>query len=471
MESTTRSKPRILFAGATTGQDFNSLKDVGELSVSNGKDGLEAAEVCWIDCLTTKPGQYEPLLRTALDEGKTLVLSHPDAHAHQHLSKLAGCRVDGESGALMVSRDLGASTPSSYVVTALAMPIDDPAAQQHSGSGGEAGEATNGKPSPVPLQARTPSSTPQDNGARHDWAALLESHGRRAGRALGGPGLIPPAGVMYGIRTLNQSYTRHLTNSDDWSAASGKSQTAEFDFVSSFYVYRENGKPSADYVVIRIQEATFNPSTFMVNVDNAKGFWQYHFETRCTNNRNVPLLSTSPGTTNGPGVGAQISLPVLVKSVQDGSCVPNHWSATHGPVGRSIEGWALLNQSSNGSGTGRWVYHHRDFWNSQNDPPDEFGRWWAMMYEGGYGGRVKTLTSLARAAFTVENICAWRFSASTISSNPNVTFTESLNYRHVAFANPKGTGRNHRIVWAWADRSASTTINLVTVTDIASPCR
>ncbi|WP_140861399.1 hypothetical protein [Myxococcus xanthus] len=138
---------------------------------------------------------------------------------------------------------------------------------------------------------------------------------------------------------------------------------------------------------------------------------------------------------------------------------------------RSIEGWGLLNQSSNGSGTGRWVCHHRDFWNSQNDIPDDFNRWWSMMYEGGYGGRVKTLSSLARAAFTVENICAWRFSASAISSNPNVTFTESLNYRNVAFANPTGTGRNHRIAWTWADRSASTTINLVTVTDIASPCR
>ncbi|NVJ27416.1 MULTISPECIES: hypothetical protein [Myxococcus] len=469
MESTTRTKPRILFTGAATGKDFNALKDVGEVSVKNAKDGLEHAEVLWVDCATTKPDQYESLLRTALDAGKMLVLSHPDAAAHQALSGIVGCQVDGEATALMISRDMAAATPSCYSITALggAEHVED--AQVQEGGDGDGAPST-GRPSAA-TQARPPVLARDEEGPRRDWASLLESHRTRTPRSVGGPGLIPPSGVMYGMRTLNGSFSSRLTNYDDWAAASGRTQDIEYGFTSSFYVYRENGKTSVDYVVIRVQEATFSPGTFMVNVDNAKGFWQFDLHTECTNNRNVALLNSSPGTTNGPGVGAQISMPLHVKYVQEGSCVPNYWSAAHGPTARSIEAWALLNQSSNSSGVARWRVHHRDFWNSQNDPPEDFGRWWSMMYDGGYGGRVKTLSSLARSSFTIETVSAWRFSASVVASNPSVTFREALTYRLAAFANPKGTGRNHRIAYPTRSGSNSISINLVSATDISSPCR
>ncbi|WP_338864934.1 hypothetical protein [Myxococcus stipitatus] len=410
------------------------------------------------------------MMRPTLDGGKILVLRHPDAKACQALSEVIGCQVKEGAPVLMVSRDLKATTPSCYLLTAL----DSASPMENIDEQGSAEETTRASAQSHPSKdsrAEAPSPAHEAPAAQRDWASAFDIHRQPAKRSVGGPGLIPPSGVLYGIRTLTQSYTRYITNFDDWSAASGKSQTAEFGFTSSFYVYRENGKANADYVVIRVQEATFNPSTFMVYVDNAKAFWQYHFQTECTNNRSTAALSTSPGTTNGPVVGPQISVPLHVKYVQEGSCVPNYWSASHGPVGRTIEGWALLNQSSNSAGTARWHYHHREFWNSQNEPPDDFGNWWSKMYEGGYGGKVKTLSALARSAFTVETLSAWRFSASAIGSNPNVTFTESLNYRLAGFANPKGTGRNHRIIWATSDRSASITINLVSTTDISSPCK
>ncbi|MCP3100016.1 hypothetical protein LZ198_14160 [Myxococcus sp. K15C18031901] len=466
MASTTEAKPRILYTGAPTGEDLPVLRQVGELTTKNGKDGLEQAEVLWVDCATSKPDQYGALLRAALDAGKTLVLNRPDAPAHAALSGLVSLQVEDGAQALLVSRDTTNNTPAHHIITALGGAVtEEPAAAPH--SGGDLDPAARSADG-----ARQPAQT-EDTPLARDWARVLETHRRQSTRSVGGPGLIPPSGVMFGISTLSRSFPYDLTNSH-WTSASGKRQSVEASFTSSFYVYRENGKSSPDYVVIRVQEATFDPGSRMLNINNAKGCWQYEFQTECTNNRGVQLIANSPGTTNGPGLGAQVSLPLYVKYVQEGSCTPNYWSASHGPVPRSIEGWGLSNRSAVGSGRATWYYHQRDTWNPINDPPGDFGRWWSMMFEGGYGGRVKNLTSLAGASFTVETVAAWRFTATQVASNPSVTFTEKLSRSFASFANPSGTGNgHHQIVWhgPMTERSASVTINLVSITDIQSPCR
>ncbi|MCP3169696.1 hypothetical protein [Myxococcus qinghaiensis] len=473
MESTTRTKPKILFTGAPVGKDFDALKDVGEVSVKNGKDGLELAEVLWVDCATTKPEQYGPLLRTALDAGKMLVLGHPDAAAHQALSDLVGSQLDEGAAAVMVTRDLKATTPSSYALTVLdGTPLVDGNEETHSGDDTDSRSAAASPPS-APQRRSPRASLDGDGVAGHDWAATLDAHRARTNRSVGGPGLIPPQGVMYGIRTLAGSFSARLTGAD-WSAMRGKSQSVEYGFNSSFYVYRENGKASPDYVVIRVQQATFSPGALMVSENNAKGYWQFELRPECTNNRGAALLGTSPDTTNAGSMITQISIPLHVKYLQDGSCLANYWSAAHGPVGRTNEGWGVSNQSTSGSGKAAWYHFHRDPWNAVNDPPNDFGRWWSNMYDGGYGGRVKNLNTLAGSSFTVENVSAWRFSASMISSNPSVTFTESLSHRLAAFANPSGTGNGHHQI-SWYNLGPGTksiTLNLPSVTeDVSSPCR
>ncbi|MBJ6759777.1 hypothetical protein JGU66_03320 [Myxococcaceae bacterium JPH2] len=467
MKTTTHTRPRILFTGAPAGHDFSALKEVGDVTVKQGKEGLEHAEVLWVDCASTRPEQYTALLRSALDAGKTVVLGRPDAAAREALTGLASLRLEEGATALLVTRDTDIATPSSYSVTALGShSLEEPSVEHQ--SGGDKAAVT-----PPTPEARGPRLVHDADALRHDWGAMLEAHHHRARRSVGGPGLIPPTGVLYGIRTLSRSFPMTVRH-DTWSATSGKSQSTEAGFTSSFYVYRENGKASADYVVIRIQEATFSTGSLMVRADNAKGFWQFELQTECTNNRSVALISNSPGTTNGPGVGAQITLPVNVKLVQDGGCVPTHWSASHGPVPRSIEGWGLINRSAVSAGRATWYYHQRDVWNPINDPPNQFSRWWAGMFDGGYGGRVKNHTALAGASFTVETVAAWRFSASTIASNPNVMFTENLAMNYAAFANPSGTGNGHHQISYYTSmisRSDSLTINLVSATDIASPCK
>ncbi|AKF86615.1 hypothetical protein MFUL124B02_30295 [Myxococcus fulvus 124B02] len=465
MQPTTRTKPKILFAGTTTGQDFNALKSVAEVSVKQGTDDLGIAEVLWIDCATTKPDQYVSLLRQALDAGKQLVLRHPDDPARKALSDIVGCELKDPAAALMVIRDLQATTPSSYAITVLdEEPGSAPGEQSHSG----------GDADPSARASGAPRSSPAEHlGEPQDWATMLDAHRTRGVRTVGGPGLIPPQGVMYGIRTLTGSYGNRLTKSN-WTETSGKSQDIEYGFSSSFYVYRENGKPSADYVVIRVQQATFSPRSLMVRADNAKGFWQFDLQAQCSNNRNAPLLSTSPDTTNSANPITDLSAPLHVKVLQEGSCLPTYWSARHGPVARAQEGWGLSNQSATSSGTALWRYFHRDPWNSVNDPPNEFGRWWSSMYDGGYGGRVKNLNTLAGSSFTVENVSAWRFSASMIGSNRNVTFSEVLRYKLAAFANPKGTGNgHHQISWFSLETSPRTiTLDLVSVSeDVTSPCK
>ncbi|MCP3057522.1 hypothetical protein LXT21_01895 [Myxococcus sp. K38C18041901] len=467
MQPTTRTKPKILFAGTTTGQDFNALKDVAEVSVKQGADDLGIAEVLWIDCATTKPEQYAPLLRLALDEGKQLVLRHPDDPARKALSDIVGCELKDPAAALMVIRDLQATTPSAYAITVLEDAPGLPPGELTQ-SGGDA--------DPTSRSSAAPRGSPvahESMGEPQDWATLLDAHRTRSARSVGGAGLIPPQGVMYGIRTLTGSFGNRLTQSN-WSETRGKSQDIEYGFTSSFYVYRENGKSSADYVVIRVQQATFSPRSLMVRADNAKGYWQFDLQAQCTNNRNASLLSTSPDTTNSASPITDLSAPLHVKVLQDGSCLPTYWSARHGPVARAQEGWGLSNQSGIGSGTALWRYFHREQWNSINDPPNEFGRWWSNMYDGGYGGRVKNLNTLAGSSFTVENVCAWRFSASMINSNRNVTFTEILRYKLAAFANPKGTGNgHHQISWYNLENSPRTlTLDVVAVSeDVTSPCK
>ncbi|GEN08369.1 hypothetical protein SAMN05443572_106206 [Myxococcus fulvus] len=468
MQPTTRTKPKILFAGTTTGQDFNALKSVAEVSVKQGTDDLGIAEVLWIDCATTKPDQYAPLLRQALDSGKLLVLRHPDGPARKALADICGCEVQDGASVLMVTRDLKATTPSSYAVTALDDTTPVTTTDEQVLSGGEA-EAV----PPTSPTARPSLAVLERQGEPRDWAATLEAHRERSARSVGGPGLIPPQGVMYGIRTLTGSYSARVTN-DSWKATQGKSQDVEFGFTSSFYVYRENGKSNADYVVIRVQQATCSPRTLMVREDNAKGYYQYQFQAQCTNNRGAPLLGTSPETTNNVNPITQISIPLHVKYLQDGSCMANYWSAAHGPVARTQEGWGLSNRSATSSGTAVWLSFHRDPWNSLNDPPNEFSRWWSNMFEGGYGGRVKTLNTLASSSFTVENVAAWRFSASMIATNRNVLFQEILNYRVTAFANPKGTNNGHHQISAggWVTNPKSITLDVVAVAeDVNSPCK
>ncbi|AGC46829.1 hypothetical protein MYSTI_05552 [Myxococcus stipitatus DSM 14675] len=472
MEPTTRTKPRILFTGATTSQDFSALKVQGDICAKPGTEGLQLAEVHWVDCASTQPEQYAPLLRPTLDTGKILVLRHPDARACQALAEIIGCQVEEGAAALMVSRDLKATTPSSYSITVL-----DTAPRlsvtEHLLEGGD-----KQPPAARPITSnltptRSTRAIGEEDGTQRDWASMFGVHQAGPQPTTGGPGLIPPQGVLYGIRNLTGSYGATLTK-ENWNATKGKTQPIEFGFNSSFYVYRENGKASADYVVIRVQQATFSPRTLMIRADNAKGYWQFDFQAQCTNNRNAPLLSTSPDTTNSSPLVTQLSVPLHVKYLKDGGCQPNYWSAIQGPTTRTQEGWGLSNRSGVTSGTATWYHFIRDPWNVINDPPDEFGRWWASMYEGGYGGRVKNLNSLSGSSFTVENVSAWRFSASMISANRNVTFTETLRYRLAAFANPSGTGNgHHQISWySLETHPNSITLDVVAVTNNpSSPCQ
>lgn len=472
MEPTSRTKPRILFTGATTSQDFNTLKVQGDICAKTGMEGLQLAEVHWVDCASTKPEQYGPMLRPTLDAGKMLVLRHPDARACQALSEVIGCEVEEGAATLMISRDLKATTPSCYSITVLdASPRVSVTEHLLEGGGKESPAA---KPIPSNLTpTRSTRAVSEEDGTQRDWANMFGIHQTEAKPRVGGPGLIPPQGVLYGIRNLTGSYSATLTK-ETWNATKGKTQPIEYGFNSSFYVYRENGKANADYVVIRVQQATFSPRTLMIRADNAKGYWQFDFQAQCTNNRNAALLSTSPDTTNSSPLVTQLSVPLHVKYLKEGSCQPNYWSATQGPGTKPQEGWGLSNRSGISSGTATWYHFIRDPWNVINDPPDDFGRWWSSMYEGGYGGRVKNLNTLAGSSFTVENVSAWRFSASMISANRNVTFSETLRYRLAAFANPSGTGNgHHQISWYTFETTPKTlTLDVVAVTaDPSNPCQ
>ncbi|MFY2557058.1 hypothetical protein ACN469_05460 [Corallococcus terminator] len=444
MESTTRAKPKILYKGAATGPDFNTLKDMGEVFVT---DGLEQAEVLWVDCATTKPDQYGHLLKAALDTGKTLVMDRLDPLSHEAVSRVVGTRMEDSVATLMVSRDPRAATPSSYALTVL----------------GAASTA-------LPPEQSAPPHLERDT-TRKDWGKLLESHRALTPLDVGGPGLIPPRGVMYGIRTTTRLDAIRIRN-PGWPATQGKVQTFERGFRSSFYVYRENGKANADYVVIRVQQATVNPGPLMVNTNQARGYWQYGVSTECAPNRGVPLLGTSPATTNGPGFVTQLSVPMHVRYLQDGACLPNHWLATHGPIVQITDGWSLANQSELGPGTASWDHFHRDPWDSLYDTMGSFDEWGSTRYEG-IPPRVKNLSLLAGTHLTVENAAAWRFSATDIATHPQVTFREILQVRLVAFATATGSGTlGNQVASDGLFLENSITLDLPQITeDITNPCR
>src|SRR5215217_1210413 len=467
MKSTTRAKPKIFYTGAPSGQGFNTLKDVGEVSVENDKDHLEHAEVLWVDCTTTKPEDYGPLLKTALDAGKTLVMKHPDALAQDALSRIVGSRLTDNGASLILSRDPRATTPSSYAVTV----IDEAPPPLSSEQSQSKGDGTS---------AATVGALLDVSQAPPDWTKLLETHRERTALAVGGPGLIPPTGVMYVIRTLAFSRSDNVSIRN-WPATQGKSQTLGMGFTSSFYVYRDNGKSDAAYVVIRVQQAFSSPGSLMVNTNEARGLWHFELTTQGYHRQGgTPLLGTSPATTNGPSIITHLSIPLHVKYLQDGGCLANYWFATHGPVVRNTEGWGLANQSTIGasflgSGGATWSHFHRAPWNSLEDPTQEFERWRSTRFEG-IPSRVKNLNALAGSTFTFENLAAWRFSASDIAADPNVTFCEDLSYRFAAFATGartgSNTGSNQIHVVTMASGLKSITLNLPEITDDGtSPCR
>ncbi|MFY2557057.1 hypothetical protein ACN469_05455 [Corallococcus terminator] len=446
MESTTRAKPKILYKGAATGPDFNTLKDVGEVFTT---DGLEQAEVLWVDCATTKPDQYGHLLKAALDAGKTLVMDHLDPLAHEAMSRLVGTRLQDHAATLVVSRS---PTPSKYALTVLGESPTTSAPQGDAEPSFHGGER-----------------------ARHDWGAILEVHRDHTLISLGDARLIPPQGVMYGIRTHSGISSTQLTP-PRWFRRQNSFQRVEHGFNSSFHVYRENGGTNTDYVVIRVQQATFNTGPLMADLAEVRGYWQFELNTECTHNRTATLLGASPMTTSGPNSLTQLSLSLHVKLLQEGSCLPQYWSATYGPVTRPSEGWGVSNLSSTLSGKAAWRHSHLAPWDSIEDPPDDYERWWRSRYEmsGVLGVKVKPLSLHARSSFTVESVAAWRFVASDIQADPQVTFTEKLWQRLIAFTTPYGTVTRtyeHSV----RDPEASTheiTLNLPQVTeDVPSQCR
>lgn len=466
MESTTRAKPRILVTGTPTGQEVNSLRTLGEVLFTNNKNDLEHAEVLWVDCATATPDQYVPFLKETLDSGKTLVLIHPGPQAHEALSRILGTRLEKNGVSLVVSRDVRATAPSSYTLTLLdpsPLPVEPVLARDADDSSST---------TDAPLESSPPSRL-ELVAAQPDWGKALRTHQARTSLAVGGPGLIPPPGVMYGIRTYDYGFNVEVRK-NDWDATKDKFQTAEVTARSSFYVYRENGKAPADYVVIRVQQATFSPGEMMVRASNVKGAWQYEASISCVPTQSVHLLASSPETTNGPSLITQLSVPLYVRYLRDGGCQPQYWAATHGPVGRVTEGWGLSNRSNMGVGDAKWLHSHLDPWNSVEDPPFEYPRWRLSRFEI-LPPRVKNLSVLGESAFTVENVAAWRFEASVVAANPFVMFTEILTLRLVLFAAPSVSGGINNGIATGSTGPHLTylpIINLPEVTeDLTNPCR
>jgi len=451
MESTTRAKPKIFYTGTSTGRDFNTLKDVGEVSLMSDLGGPERAEVLWVDCATTKPDQYGPLLKAALDADKTLVMSHLDPQAREALSRIVDTRLEDIAETLVVSQ---LPTPSKYALTIL----------------GATSTAST-------LEGDSEPSILDGKQARHDWGAILDAHRDRNILSMGSPGLIPPQGVMYGMRTLSA----HSGQSPD-------SVLGERGFNSSFYVYRENGGSNTDYVVIRVQQATFHapdPDPFPFPGRGDERFWQFELNAECTHDRSdAPLLGASPDATSGPSILTQLSIPMHVKYLREGGCFPQYWSAVHGPVARPSEGWGLSNQSNISAGKAAWRHFHLAPWNSIDDPPADYDRWCRTRYDFSVleRPRLKPLNLLSRSTFTVENVAAWRFKASTIASKPEVKFTETLRHQLIAFYYlgvigipipiPRPLPSPFQMAVHGETLTREITLNLVQVTeDISSPCR
>lgn len=438
MEETTRAKLRILYTGASSGQDFNTLKDVGEILVQDGHDDLERAEVLWVDCATTKPDQYGHLLKAALDAGKTLVLNHLDSLASDVVSRIVGTRLEDTAETLLVSRAPGAPPPSNHFLTILTAPRR--------------------KAEPAHLEGSL---------EEQDWSKILKTHRAQTSLSSGGAGLIPPHGVRFGIRTQSAYSTEPI----DWGTFLLR-QHPEHGFNSSFHVYRENGAPNADYVVIRVQRATFDPGALLYEGNSKKGFWLFDLHVECSHDRTAPLLSTSPDSTLGPSIVTQLSIPLHVKLLQEGSCHPIHWPAAHGPVALASAGWGLANRSIVTSGKAAWHLFHREPWNSLENPLSEFSRWKESMYETISASRVKRLNLIAQSTFTLENVAVWRFNASDIATNPVVTFTDKVSHKLVAFS---GTGlvnlAREYALREPASLSKAIPLNLPQVTgDVTSPC-
>ncbi|GEN08367.1 hypothetical protein SAMN05443572_106208 [Myxococcus fulvus] len=465
MESTRQTKPRIFYTGSPSGQDLDALTDLGDLFARNEPSDLRRAEVLWVDCATTRPERYVPLLGQALSAGQTLVMTHLEPSAHDALEKLVGTRHDAGVTALMVSRDMRASAPSSFVFTVLDAP------------------APHVTPAPAPAEdASAPARGMEGEWELHtthlqaprsqrDWGRQLAAHRAQRSLSVGGPGLIPPQGVMYGVRSL-VNHSRTPITYETWPTTKGKTQHFELDYVVSYHVYRENGRPDADYVVIRVQQVTTHPEVLMVDSGDAKGFWQFNLSLSCRCQRDVPFLRTSPDTTTDPLFSVQLPVLLHVKSIQNGSCRAHFWEASHGPVTRATEGWAVSQRYEPTSKQMTWAHGHFAPWDSFDVPPTqvEFPRFVPIIYDG---NRVKSLNPLAGATVTVENCAAWRFSAREIAANPKVKFEEFQQQNLVAFANPTGSGTSKKKLRVFnINLDDSLEFNLPQVADdVTSPCR
>jgi len=453
MEDKSQQKMKILFTGDPAGGLVTALKEVGDVTLGSEARGLDQADVLWVDpTAAASPPPPPPLYRTALDAGKAVVLTNLDATTRRAVEGELPIHLGETLSSVMISRDTAASTPHSFVITVL---------EENGGVQSHGFERVSGGP------RDTQAASPGVKEWAHGLASAVQARRQRTSFAVGGPGLIPPVGVKYGMVTLERSYT-HTIGPIGWAGTGNAVQRPEFGFTTTYYIYRENGNSSrTDYTVIRVQQATFNPKTLLVRSNDAKGFWQYQLETGCKHNQSAGLLGTHPPTLERTNVMTQLSVPLYVKYLLNGGCVSTTWTAKHESDTWSLQGWGVMNKSLMSSGEAQWVSNQRDIWDSVSKPTSQFGTWWAEMFEGGYGGRVKEQTSLAQSLFTINNACAWRFS----SNVGTVNFTEFIKVTLAAFANPKGSGNGHHIVDGSSNSQYPTQfIDLANVTNIDTPC-
>ncbi|WP_143097238.1 hypothetical protein [Myxococcus fulvus] len=307
---------------------------------------------------------------------------------------------------------------------------------------------------------------------RLDETSMREEPLARTTFLAGGAGMIPPPGVLLGVQQRSQQLTQKFTHSK-WAFLKGATQAPWCCISRVFYIYRENGKQPADYVVTRVLQAIVSSGTPMKDENNVRGYFPYELSMECTHNRQVALIGSSPDSTLGSQTHTQFSIPLQIKYLSEGSCLPQTWSATYGPESHSIPDWGVMNQSTTSAGKAAWRYFHRAPWDIREDPPSDYQRWWRKMYDGeSSSGRVKRLNLLARSTVNLGNVATWRFDANVIATNPSVTFNEKLTLRLAAFANTKAPLSDHDMDTRDMEfKPDAVQLNLVQETeDVTSPC-
>jgi hypothetical protein len=278
-------------------------------------------------------------------------------------------------------------------------------------------------------------------------------------------GLVPPAGnnPCFGIISLNFPDSGTLQN--PWNEYNETTQTFEFNFIQSYYIYlTEPTKNNLQYNIVLVQSGLVrasNTNTLCRNDDNARVWVNNTINLRHLGAAGLTINSASGTNSSNPLIDT-LSLPMQLVLPGAGDYSVSPFTASYSNSLPNPD-WGVVNDPK-GSSTLCWTYYNITGWNARTQLFNNFGQWSAQMYDS--NDHVISLDNQCTGQVSFDNISVWTIAANSGNTSLPINFGLDRSCEFIGFANRMaGNGHHQAIITSSNHGGYLPTWDLVKVTN------